>query len=112
MGRKALTLLKGTLDLLILKTVSLKPQHGYEIAKWVRGRTDDALQIENGALYQALFRLEAKGWLRAEWRRSQTGREVRFYELTATGRRRLEEETRTWKSYVKAMHSVLSAAEG
>jgi PadR family transcriptional regulator PadR len=111
MAREALTLMKGTLDLLILKTVSLKPQHGYEIARWVRARTDDALQIENGALYQALFRLEARGLLRAEWRISKTGREVRFYELTREGKRRLDEETRTWQSYVKAMHCVLSAVE-
>ena len=111
MTRKALALMKGTLDLLILKTLSLGPLHGYEISKWIERQTGDAIQIEYGALYQALLRMEGKGWLEAEWRESQTGREVRFYELTALGRAQLEEQSESWGRYVAAMNSVLKAVE-
>lgn len=111
MGNEALALLKGTLDLLIMKTLSLGPLHGYEIAKWVQRKTNDALHIEYGALYQALLRLEGKGWLQAEWRESPTGREVRFYELTSKGKQQLEEQSERWERYVTAMNSVLRAME-
>ncbi len=111
MSKDSLTLLKGTLDLLILKTLSLGPLHGYELAKWVRQQTDEAIDIEYGALYQALLRLEARGWLSAEWRESATGREVRFYDLTAEGREQLEQQAESWDRYVAAMYSVLKAAE-
>jgi len=111
MSKEALTLLKGTLDLLILKTLSLGPLHGYEIAKWVQRKTGEAIQIEYGALYQALLRLEGKGWLRAEWRESPTGREVRFYELTSKGKQQLEEQSERWDRYVVAMYSVLRTVE-
>jgi len=110
-GKDSLTLLKGTLDLLILKTLSLGPLHGYEIAKWVRRQTGEAIDIEYGALYQALLRLEGRGWLEAEWRTSSTGREVRFYDLTAEGREQLAEQSESWDRYVVAMASVLKAAE-
>ena len=109
--QEALALMKGTLDLLILKTLSLGPLHGYEISKWIERKTGDAIQIEYGALYQALLRMEGKGWLEAEWRQSPTGREVRFYELTAIGRKQLAEQSESWDRYVVAMASVLSTAE-
>ncbi len=109
MSKPPLTLFKGTLDLLILKTVSLRALHGYEIAKWVQRRTADELQIEYGALYQALIRLEAKGLLEAEWRASDTGREVRFYSLTGEGRRQLQSQSATWDRYVRAMAVILGA---
>jgi transcriptional regulator len=111
MTKKALSLMKGTLDLLILKTLSLGPLHGYEISKWIERKTGDAIQIEYGALYQALLRMEGKGWLEAEWRQSPTGREVRFYELTRAGRAQLEEQSESWDRYVNAMYSVLHTAE-
>jgi len=111
MSQPPLSILKGTLDLLILKTVSLEPMHGYEIAKWVQRRTGDAIQIEYGALYQALLRLEEKGWLETEWRASPTGREVRFYSPTREGRGQLTAQSRSWDRYVEAMYSVLGAAE-
>jgi len=111
MANNSLALLKGTLDLLILKTVSVEPLHGYEIAKWVKRASAEAFDIEYGALYQALFRLEEKSWLAAEWRISPTGREVRFYELTSEGRRQLEQQSETWDRYVEAMYLVLKTAE-
>lgn len=111
MSRDSLELLRGTLDLLILKTLSLGPMHGYDISKWVRRKTGDAIHIEDSALYQALRRLEEKGWLAAEWKRSPTGREARFYELTPRGRSRLEEQTENWHQYTAAMSTVLKASE-
>lgn len=111
MGDDSLSLLKGTLDLLILKTVSVEPLHGYEIAKWVKRISDEAFDIEYGALYQALLRLEARGWLETEWRESPTGREVRFYSPTREGLRQLEEQQDEWERYVAAMDLVLSAGE-
>lgn len=111
MSKNSLTLLKGTLDLLLLKTLSLGPLHGYEIAKWVCRKTGEAIDIEYGALYHALLRLEGKGWLEAEWRESPTGREVRFYELTSEGWSQLEKQAKSWDRYVEAMYSVLRAVE-
>ncbi len=111
MANASLALLKGTLDLMILKTVSVEPLHGYEIAKWVKRASGDAFDIEYGALYQALLRLEARGWLTTEWRQSPTGREVRFYRPTAEGRRQLARQTQEWDRYVGAMDRVLRTME-
>ena len=111
MGKSALSLLKGTLDLLILKTVSLEPLHGYEIAKWVKRASGEAFDIDYSALYQALLRLEGRGWLTTEWRESPTGREVRFYRLAPEGRRQLTRPTQDWGRYVEAMDRVLSTTE-
>lgn len=110
-GEYSLEILRGTLDLLILKTLSLGPMHGYDISKWVQWKTDDSIQIEHGALYQALRRLEKKSLLKAEWRKSATGREARFYELTREGHDRLAEQTHSWHRYVGAMSCVLQAVE-
>jgi transcriptional regulator len=103
--------MKGTLDLLILKSLSWHPTHGYEICKRVRQKTDDTIQIETGALYQAVRRLEKRGWVTAEWKRSGTGREARFYALTPAGRSQLQKQTESWQRYVKAMACVLNASE-
>ena len=111
MTAKALSLMKGTLDLLILKTLSIGPLHGYEISKWIERKTGEEIHIEYSALYQALLRMEGKGWLEAEWRQSPTGRAVRFYELTAAGRDQLEQQSKSWDRYVSAMYSVLRIAE-
>jgi len=109
MADGSLDLLKGTLDLLILKTVSWGPMHGYGISRWIRERTGDVFRVEEGALYPALRRLEKRGWLEAEWGETDTGREAKFYELTSEGRRRLRVEARDWSRYVDAMATVLNA---
>lgn len=109
MADRSLDLLKGTLDLLILKTVSWGPLHGYGISRWIRERTGAVFQVEEGALYPALRRLEKKGWLESSWGETDTGREARFYELTEEGRARLGREARNWNRYVEAMGRVLNA---
>lgn len=100
-------LIKGTLDILVLKTLSWGPMHGYGISRWIRDTSDDELTVEDGALYPALRRLEKKGWLAAEWGETETGREARFYTLTETGREQLRAEVSTWQRYVAAMARVL-----
>ena len=111
MSRDSMNLLKGTLDLLVMKTVSLKPMHGYDISKWVRQKTNERILIDDSALYQALRRLDNRGWLKSEWRESPTGREAKFYELTPEGKEQFADRTRTWSSYVDAMSMVLVAVE-
>jgi len=104
-----MTLLKGTLDVLILKTLNWGPSHGYAISRWIQQTTGDELQIEEGALYPALRRLEEKGLLRAEWKTTATGREAKVYALTAAGRKQLQVEVTTWSRYVSAMTRALAA---
>ena len=105
----SLDLLKGTLDVLILKTLSWGPRHGYGISKAIREATADDLQIEEGALYPALRRLEKKGLLEAHWDVTDTGRQARFYGLTPEGQARLTTEVAHWTRYVEAMGRVLYA---
>jgi PadR family transcriptional regulator, regulatory protein PadR len=105
----SLELLRGTLDVLVLKTLSWEPQHGYGISKALRAATDEAFQVEEGALYPALRRLEKRGLVEAEWGATETGREARFYRLTQAGRATLESEVRSWSRYVEAMSRVLFA---
>jgi PadR family transcriptional regulator, regulatory protein PadR len=100
-------LLQGTLDLLILHVVALSPLHGYAIAQRLNAITQDALRIQQGSLYPALHRLERRGWLRGEWRLTDTGREAKFYALTATGRKRLNVERTEWARLSQAIASVL-----
>ena len=102
-----LDLLKGTLDVLLLKTLSYGPLHGYAVSRQIRELTGDALQVEEGALYPALRRLEHRGFLRSSWGLTELQREARFYELTDAGRRELEKGVRDWQRYVEAMSSVL-----
>lgn len=102
-------LIKGTLDVLILKTLSWGPMHGYAVSRWIRDTSGDVLAVEEGALYPALRRLEKKGWLAAEWGETDTGREARFYALTESGRAQLKTEISTWERYVAAMSRVLEA---
>ncbi len=104
-----MTLLKGTLDILILKTLSWGPAHGYAISRWIRQTTRDELQIEEGALYPALRRVEEHGWVESAWRTTESGREAKFYKLTIAGRRQLSTELSTWSRYVAAMTRVLEA---
>jgi PadR family transcriptional regulator, regulatory protein PadR len=100
-------LLQGTLDLLILKTLSLEPSHGWAIAKRIEQVSQDALQITQGALYPALHRLEHQGWIRSEWRTTETGREAKFYKLTKAGRVQLEKELAQWERLSGAVGLVV-----
>ena len=102
-------LIRGTLDVLVLKTLSWGALHGYGISRAIRAATDDALQVEEGALYPALRRLEKRGLLQGSWGVTDTGRDARFYELTPAGRGHLEGEVESWRRYVEAMSRVLFA---
>ncbi len=101
-------LLRGTLDVLILKAVSWGPQHGYGIAEWVKQATDEHLLVEEGPLYTALHRLEKQGWLASEWGYSENNRKARFYQLTRSGRAQLRNEVTTWERYVEAVSRALA----
>jgi transcriptional regulator len=103
---------QGTLDLLILRVVELGPIHGYAIAQRIQQISRDALQVLKGSLYPALHRLENKGFLEAEWRESETGREAKFYRLTAKGRKQLRTETESWGRLTDAVALILRHAEG
>jgi len=100
----------GTLDLLILKAVSWGPRHGYAIGRWIRETTSDVLVVQEGALYPALHRLERKAWLSEEWRESETGRQAKYYSLTADGRAALRTERKRWKEYASAVTRALAIA--
>ena len=104
-------LLQGTLDMLILKIVTLGPIHGYGIAQRIRQISKEVLQVQQGSLYPALHRLEKRGWLRAEWGEAETGREAKFYSLTKVGRRQLEAETANWDRLSDAVAMILRTAE-
>jgi PadR family transcriptional regulator PadR len=104
-------LLKGTLDMLVLKVVALDPSHGYAIAQRLRQISRDFFQVHQGSLYPALHRLEDRGWLQAEWKVSETGREAKFYSLTKKGRRQMEEQARNWERVCDAVALVLKAPE-
>jgi transcriptional regulator len=100
-------LVQGTLDLLILKTVSLEPKHGWAIAKRIQQVSGEVLQVQQGSLYPALHRLEQQGWIRGKWKDSETGRKAKFYSLTAGGRRQLEQETTDWNRLSGAINLVI-----
>jgi PadR family transcriptional regulator PadR len=100
-------LLHGTLDTLVLKTLSWGPRHGYAIARWIENITQDALRIEEGSLYPALYRMERRGLIEAEWGLSENNRKVKFYQLTPAGRERLAVETAQWKRFTTAVSKVL-----
>ena len=100
-------LIQGTLDVLILKTLSWGPRHGYAVARWLEDTTDEALAIEEGSLYPALYRMERKGWIEAEWGTSELGRKAKFYALTSTGRARLVHEVLAWQRLSSAVTKVL-----
>jgi PadR family transcriptional regulator, regulatory protein PadR len=104
---EATELLHGTLDALVLKTLSWGPRHGYAIARWIEETTDDALRIEEGSLYPALYRMERRGWIEAEWGLSENNRKVKFYRLTAAGRARLKVETAQWAKFNTAVSKIL-----
>lgn len=104
-----LDLLRGTLDLFVLKTLTWRPMHGLAIARWIDQVTDSGLQIEEGALYPALHRMEQRRWISGEWGTSENGRRARFYSLTAQGRRAYTAQLATWNRYTSVATLILSA---
>jgi transcriptional regulator len=102
-------LVQGTLDLLILKTISLEPKHGWAIAKRIQQVSNEVLQVQQGSLYPALHRLEQQGWIRAKWSESETGRQAKFYSLTAAGRTQLEREKQSWDRLSAAIDLVVES---
>lgn len=106
---RSVDLLQGTLDLLILKTLSWGPAHGYAVARWIQQLTGSVLQVGEGSLYPALHRLEERGWIDAEWRTSENNRRAKYYALTTKGRQQLRAETATWRQFVDAVGAVLDA---
>ena len=106
-----LDILQGTLDLLVLRTLAGGPRHGYQIARAIKETADDVLQVEEGALYPALHRIEGKGWIEASWGVSENNRRAKFYELTVSGREALEAQARSWNEYVAAVGRVMDPAE-
>jgi PadR family transcriptional regulator PadR len=103
-------LLQGTLDLLILKTLSLGPQHGWGVAQRIQQTSRDLLQINQGSLYPALHRLEEQGWIESEWGVSDNNRRAKFYRLTPEGQAQLDRETASWRQYAEAVRWVLQSA--
>jgi transcriptional regulator len=110
MARQSLGLVQGTVDVLILKTLTWNPMHGYGISQWIRQRTDGALAVEDAALYQALHRLERKGWVDSEWGVSETNRRAKFYHITRDGRKQLRTDVAELRRYVEALFKVLEPA--
>ena len=106
----SLDLLQGTLDVLVLKTLSWGPRHGYAVARWIAETTDDALVVEEGALYTALHRLEKRGLVESEWGLSENNRRAKFYQLTRDGRTALRSETARWTAYAEAVFKALCTA--
>src|SRR5215472_1318438 len=104
---KPTELVQGTLDLLILRTISLEPKHGWAIAKRIQQVSREALQIQQGSLYPALHRLEQQGWIKSEWRATETGRMAKFYALTRSGRRHLDVELASWTRLSSAINLVI-----
>ena len=103
-------LLQGTLDLLILKTLSLAPMHGWGVSQRIQQSSRNALQVNQGSLYPALHRLEDRGWITAEWGTSENNRRAKFYSLTPAGRRQLVQETTAWRQFAAAVQLVLQSA--
>ena len=101
--------ISGTLDLLVLKTLTWGPRHGYAIARWLEDTTDDALQIEEGSLYPALYRLERRGLIEASWGTSEIGKRIKIYSLTKVGRAHLKTESAEWNQFSTAVAKVMGA---
>jgi transcriptional regulator len=102
-------MMRGTVDLLILRMLQQGPAHGYDVSRWVHERTDAVLAVEDAALYQALHRLEARGWVVSEWGLSDNNRRAKFYELTPDGRKQLRAEVSSWKRYAAAMFKAIES---
>jgi PadR family transcriptional regulator len=107
MGNQPIDMPQGTLDLLILKTVALEPQHGWAISERIQQISSDVLRVKQGSLYPALHRLERRGWIKAKWGASENNRRAKFYELTRSGRRQLESEEDAWRKLAAAVGEIL-----
>ena len=105
-----LDLLRGTLDMLVLKSLIWGPRHGYAVTAWIRDTTRSELQVDDGALYGALHRLQARGWIAAEWGLSENNRRAKYYSLTTEGRRQLRAQAATWERYARAVARVMATA--
>ncbi len=104
-------LLQGTVELLVLKTLSWGPMHGYGIASWIEGATGDVLRVEEGSLYPALYRMARKGWIKGEWGVSENNRRAKYYQLTSEGRRQLTEQVKGWQRLAEAVSQAVGATE-
>ena len=109
MTTRSLDLLQGTLDLIVLKSLSWGPMHGFGLARWIQLTTEDLLQVEEGSLYPALYRMENRGWIKAQWALTENGRRAKYYKLTAAGRRQLADETESWAQLTGAIGKIMSA---
>lgn len=110
MAHPSKKLLHGTLETLILRALSRDRRHGYSIARWIEQQTDNVVRVEEGSLYPALYRMEKRGWIEAEWDISELKRRAKFYRLTAPGKRQLEIETDRWAAFSAAVSKVLGSA--
>lgn len=104
-----MSVIKGTLDVLVLKALSWQSMHGFELTRWLEQRSGDRLALEDAALYQALYRLERRGLVEAEWGQTEEGRRARYYELTRAGRQELTEQTEHWLRYAETVTDILTA---
>jgi PadR family transcriptional regulator, regulatory protein PadR len=109
MQRTPIDLLQGSLDVIVLKTLSWQPMHGFGIARWIQRVTDDVLQVEEGSLYPSLYRMENKGWVKAEWGTTENNRRAKYYRLTAAGRKQLAQSATTWETFADAMSKIMHA---
>ena len=109
MPTQDLELLQGTLDTLVLKSLTWGARHGYAVASWIRQTTDEELEVEEGALYTALHRMQKRGWLQAEWGLSDNNRKAKYYSLTTAGQKELRRNAETWRRYSRAVSRVLEA---
>jgi PadR family transcriptional regulator, regulatory protein PadR len=107
---QSVDLLQGTLEFLVLKTLSWGPMHGYAVANWIRQRTQNALTIEEGALYPALHRMERRGWIESDWGVTENNRRARYYQITRLGKDQLRREETSWTRYVSAVSKIMAAA--
>jgi PadR family transcriptional regulator PadR len=110
MAPQSVDLLQGTLEFLVLKTLSWGAMHGFAIARWIRKTTDDALEIEEGALYPALHRMERKGWVESDWGVTENNRRAKYYQITRLGKDQLRREESSWTRYVSAVSKIMAAA--
>ena len=108
---QGMELLQGTLDLLVLKTLSWGPRHGYAVARWIKETTNSALEVEDRALYVSLHRMERRGWIESEWGLSENNRKAKYYQLTTAGRKQLGTKAALWTRYAEAVFKVLQTAE-
>src|ERR1041384_1439597 len=111
MARTPVDLLQGTLDLIVLKALSWGAMHGFGLARWIQLTTETALQVEEGSLYPALYRMENRGWIKAQWALTENGRRAKYYKLTAAGRRQLAAESEMWAQLTGAIGKIMTARE-